>query len=119
MARLTQKSESEQFYTCLRGTWIGPESDILDGELCPYCKSPVAKTDIKKHWKDAADTEVGVYEWPSYKKTAPPDGWRPRPHPGYVAFWRWAMSQNRCFNQIMHMKNSYAKHMGIEVDVEP
>lgn len=104
---------------CTRGTWIGPIEELSASRSCPGCASEVVPTDIDQHWADVEAVERGDYVWPSYKKTAQPEGWMPKRHPYFIVMCRWAISTKRCFNHIVHMRNAYKKETGIFVDIEP
>lgn len=119
---------SGEWRKCLRGTWIGLEQETVeipspDGTLpmrCPGCSFETVPIDMHAETRTNALFEMGSYGWPSWMKTAQPDGWQPREHPGYSEMRLWAIRQEkRCFNHMMHMKNSYKKHMTIDVDIQP
>jgi len=107
----------ELWFRCSKGTWIGEKASASGS--CPFCANPALAIDIAQHWADVGGVERGEYSWPSYKKKPAPADWKPRPHPGFGEMWVWALAQNRCFNHMVHLKHSYKKNTGIEVDIEP
>ncbi|HVI10180.1 MAG TPA: hypothetical protein VND65_17960 [Candidatus Binatia bacterium] len=106
------------FTTGIRCTFFGvnPHANLL----CPYCGQALQLSGEKEFWKRLEDFEKGEYTLQHFGETVtnvPAEGWRPRPHPGYVAMWKWAQESNRCFRHAVHLKNSYRKHTGVDVDL--
>lgn len=104
-------------YQGIACTWIG-ECDPEQTLACPFCGGGLRA--LPDFWAEVIKVELGTYSWPAYKLTPQPADWKPRPHPGYRAMWEWArQQQDRCFKHIMHLRNSYQKHAGINVEIEP
>jgi hypothetical protein len=97
--------------------WIGERSQVSASGNCPFCSGELKE--VPTFWADVDAVERGEYSWPTYKKTAQPADWKPQPHPGYRAMWEWASKQQRCFKHIAHLHNSYLKHTGTYVGIEP
>jgi hypothetical protein len=109
----------ERFWKCTKGTWVGYQNLLADGLTCPGCKSPVREMREERRNETIFNFEQGNYEWPSYMRHPSPPNWQPRPHPGFSEMMRWARESGRCFNHMIHIKNSYMKHVQIPVEVEP
>jgi hypothetical protein len=105
--------------TILQGTnctWVG-EANGTRPPGCPFCHGTLREAPI--FWIMVDDIERGEYPWPGYMKTGPLPEWKSRPHPGYRAMWMWALEQQRCFRHVAHLRNSYKKHTGNDVEIEP
>ena len=96
---------------------------LADGlPCCPICGGMLYEFESPAPWWDGVDKfERGDYPYPAYlaAKGPQPADWKPRPHPGYRKMCEWQKAQNRCFRHVAHLKNSYKKHAGIEVDLTP
>jgi hypothetical protein len=113
-------AQTGEIVSGLRCTWFGPREELSASGNCLFCAGPVGSPfPEEKFWSDVDAVESGNYIWPTYKKTAQPTDWKPRPHPGYRAMWEWARTQRRCYVHVAHLRNSYRKHTGNEVEIEP
>lgn len=93
-------------------------SAVSDSGICPFCKMALKDADQAEFQQKLEAFENGEYSFSDYNNKEPePAGWTPKPHPGYVAMWNWARSQDRCFRHVAHMRNSYKKHTGTDVDL--
>jgi len=95
---------------------LAPE-DLPESGACPYCDGPVQK--FPALMEQIQGVENGIYDWPAYKRDPQPATWRPHARTNYVKMWMWQIEQKRCFKHPMHLKNSFKKHTGIDVDIEP
>lgn len=85
---------------------------------CPSCGSACVTVSAEEEEKRIEDFQAGRYKWSDYNLRDPePPGWIPRPHPGYRAMLDWGRQQAHCYKHVAHLKNSYAKHAGITVDL--
>jgi hypothetical protein len=104
------------FGTGLHCTFFGV--NVHADAICPTCSQNLQVTDEAGFWKRLQDFEDGTYSSEHFgaDATSDPD-WKPHPHPGYVAMWKWQAEVNRCFKHAMHLRNSYKKHTGVEIDM--
>jgi hypothetical protein len=102
---------SERYARGISCTWFG-----VAQRDCPFCHGAIVVLDNPADWWEPINRfESGDYG--HFGKIPQQVGWRPRPHPGYRAMWDWAIAQQRCFKHPAHLKNSYRKHTGIDVDM--
>lgn len=89
-------------------------------DQCPTCGTPLQTVDEQEFWTRIENFQIGRYEFDIFKgdgsKSPDPD-WRPKMHPGYMDMWLWAKQQSHCFKHSMHLRNSYKKHTGHDVDM--
>lgn len=111
------------YIRCVLGTWVISMEEMEDSgekiKKCPHCGGVVEKIRATDFWKEKVQFQLGNYAWPTWKKTTQDATWKPKEHPGYIEMWQWAAQQGRCYSHIAHLKNSYKKHAGITVDIEP
>jgi hypothetical protein len=107
---------STLFTTGLKCTFFGvnPQGNML----CPHCGQALQLSDEEGFWRRLQDFEDGSYSSEHFGGDRTTDAdWKPHQHLGYVAMWKWAQESNRCFRHAVHLKNSYRKHTGIDVDL--
>ncbi len=90
---------------------------VTTESFCPFCQQGLDDADQNEFLEQIKAFEHGEYQWSTYSKADQPADWKPRPHPGYTQMLGWAVEQNRCFKHPIHMKNSYRKHTGQDVDL--
>ena len=97
--------------------WIGsPAEAANDGAKCPFCGGMLgAWSSEEAFWRIVDGLEAGDYETPPEQPN--------RAHPGYRKMWEWAREEmnrrKQCYKNVPHMRNSYAKHTGNQVDITP
>jgi hypothetical protein len=109
----------EPFITGVNCTYFGRGLNGNVDQVCPFCSGATQVVDEAEFWKRIDGFEAGRYEFALLAKagTPVPEGWQPKPHPGYAGMFKWAQAENRCFKHVAHMKNSFAKHTGTVVDL--
>lgn len=107
-------------FKCIKGTWRGTLEQTKSNR-CPdvECGAEVMPSDEAVAFLEAQNFEAGIYAWPLYMKTPAPEGWEPKPHPGFVQMVEWAKKTGRCFRAMIHLRNSYNKNVHIMVDIAP
>lgn len=85
---------------------------------CPHCGGGTMAVSTEELIGKNGAFESGNYKFNEYDtKNQEPPNWKPHPHPGFIAMLYWATSQPHCYKHIMHLRNSYKKHVGIDVDM--
>jgi hypothetical protein len=109
--------ESHAFLSGASCCWNSLVAEAADfNSRCPFCKGNVVKWSSEGAWWNHIDAyERGEYEVDA--KAEQPA----RPHPSYRAMWEWGIAEMRarksCYRNIVHLKNSYRKHTGTDVDI--
>ena len=113
---ISQSSDPRIFYG-VNCCWFGTFDEAAEhGSRCPYCKGMVGTfSDEAAFWKHVDDFENGVYEVHAEEAT-------PKRHPGFRKMWEWGGGEMKrrktCYKNVNHLRNSYRKHEGIEVDTQ-
>jgi hypothetical protein len=108
-------STENVFVSGARCCWFGHITEAAaSGTKCPHCLQPLMEWSSEAaYWKNVGAFERGEYDVDDDEK--------PKPHPGYIEMVKWGLGQMRdrreCYKNIVHLKNSYKKHVGIDVDV--